>query len=196
MLSERSTATIRSRIEAIRGSQEQAVLTPELRDAIIAWLDATAIAIESWPLDPFDFCSIAGQLAAGYRARAALIPATGRWRAPKICITCASAWSITAIRWSWSSRYGRATPACGPRKPSGCATGSDAVRTWKFSSSHRTAPAAGALALAAGAGMRRAQHRAFAARRAHRARLFAEKPKAFRHRLEALWEHGRATAGR
>jgi CHAD domain-containing protein len=35
-LSERSTATIRERIEAIRGSEEQATLTPELRDKIIA----------------------------------------------------------------------------------------------------------------------------------------------------------------
>ena len=45
-LSERSTATIRARIEAIRGSEEQATLTPELRDTIIAWIDATAGAIE------------------------------------------------------------------------------------------------------------------------------------------------------
>ena len=62
VLSERTNETIRGRIEAIRGSEEQAVLTPELRDTIIAWLDATITAIESWPLDPFDFASIAAQL--------------------------------------------------------------------------------------------------------------------------------------
>ena len=59
VLSERSTATIRERIEAIRGNEEQAVLTPELRDAIIVWLDAAAAAIEQWPLDPFEFGKIA-----------------------------------------------------------------------------------------------------------------------------------------
>src|ERR1700691_1894326 len=73
-LSARSAATIRSRIEAIRGSEEQAVLTPELRDTIIAWLDATMGAIEGWPLDPFDFSSIAERLASGYRGARRLIP--------------------------------------------------------------------------------------------------------------------------
>src|SRR5579863_10029089 len=38
-LSERSTETIRTRIEAIRASEEHTVLTPELRDGITAWLD-------------------------------------------------------------------------------------------------------------------------------------------------------------
>ena len=42
VLSERTTETIRGRIEAIRGSQEQAILTPELRDRVIAWIDATS----------------------------------------------------------------------------------------------------------------------------------------------------------
>jgi CHAD domain-containing protein len=73
-LSERSTETIRSRIEAIRGSEEQTVLTPELRDAIAAWLDTTAAAIEQWPLDPFDFSSIAEQLAEGYREARRRLP--------------------------------------------------------------------------------------------------------------------------
>ena len=70
VLSERSTATIRDRIEALRGSEEQAVLTPELRDAIVAWLDVAAAAVELWPLDPFDFSAIAAQLAVGLSQRA------------------------------------------------------------------------------------------------------------------------------
>ena len=74
VLSERSTATIRGRIEALRGSEEQAVLTPELRDRIVAWLDTAAAAVELWPLDPFDFSSIAAQLTAGYRNARGRIP--------------------------------------------------------------------------------------------------------------------------
>jgi hypothetical protein len=55
LLSERSNATVGARIEALRGNEEQAVLTPALRDSILAWLDAATAAIELWPLDPFDF---------------------------------------------------------------------------------------------------------------------------------------------
>src|SRR5271163_985235 len=66
VLSARSSGTLRSRIEAMRGSEEQAVLTPALRDAIVAWLDATASGVEEWPLDPFDFSSIAAQLSRAY----------------------------------------------------------------------------------------------------------------------------------
>ena len=46
VLSERTTNTIRGRIEGIRAGEEQAVLTPELRDVIIAWLDSVMAAIE------------------------------------------------------------------------------------------------------------------------------------------------------
>ncbi len=31
-----------------------------MRDAIVAWIDTAAAAVELWPLDPFDFSSIAG----------------------------------------------------------------------------------------------------------------------------------------
>src|SRR5580693_1576498 len=77
VLSERTAATIRGRIEALRGSEEEAGLTPALRDAIVAWIDVAAAAIEQWPLDPFDFSSIAGQLTISYRSARKRIP--GDW---------------------------------------------------------------------------------------------------------------------
>src|SRR4029077_5617689 len=73
-LSERSNATVRVGIEALRGNEEQAVLTPALRDTILAWLDAATAAIELWPLDPFDFSAIAAQLADSYRSARRRIP--------------------------------------------------------------------------------------------------------------------------
>ena len=73
VLSERSTAPS-ARLEAIRGSEEQAVLTPELRDAIIVWLDAATAASSLWPLDPFEFSEIAARLTAGYRGARRSIP--------------------------------------------------------------------------------------------------------------------------
>src|ERR1700685_2762836 len=74
VLSARSNETIRGRIEALRGSKEQAVLTPALRDAILSWLDAAAASVQTWPLDPFDFSSIAAQLADAYRNARGRVP--------------------------------------------------------------------------------------------------------------------------
>ncbi len=193
VLSERTTATIRGRIDAIRANQEQAVLTPELRDAIIAWLDATATAIEFWPLDPFDFSSIAGQLAGGYRAARRALP--GDW-------TLASAEDLHHLRqrvvdhryqmelieplWPrhgrmWTEeaerlrdRLGRCQDLeilkglTGPHQP---------LARWRS----RLTPAC-------------AERTTELSHRAARIalRLFAEKPKAFRRRMEALWAQGRS----
>jgi CHAD domain-containing protein len=191
-LSERSAATIRSRIEAIRGSEEQAVLTPELRDTIIAWLEATAAAIEQWPLDPFDFSSIAAQLAEGYRE--------ARRRLPEDWSQASAAdlhqlrqrvvdhryqmelveplWPRQGRMWTEEAerlrdRLGRCQDLeilkglTGPHQP---------LAHWRS----RLAPAC-------------AERTTELAHRAARIalRLFAEKPKAFRSRLETLWEHGR-----
>src|ERR1700683_1856525 len=77
VLTERSAKTVRERIEALRGSEERAVLTPELRDSILAWIDEAAAAVEQWPLDPFDFDAIAAQLTVGYRSARRRLPT--RW---------------------------------------------------------------------------------------------------------------------
>jgi CHAD domain-containing protein len=191
-LSERSIATIRDRIEAIRGSEERSVLTPELRDAIIAWLDTATSAVELWPLDPFDFSSIAAQLAAGYREARQRIPAD--W-------SLASAEDLHQLRqrvvdhryqmemieplWPrqgrmWTEeaerlrdRLGRCQDLeilkglTGPHQP---------LARWRS----RLTPAC-------------TERTTELAQRAARIalRLFAERPKAFRRRLETLWEHGR-----
>jgi CHAD domain-containing protein len=191
-LSERSIATIRGRLETVRGSEERSVLTPELRDAIMTWLDTAMAAVELWPLDPFDFSSIAEQLAAGYREARQRIPAD--W-------TLASAEDLHQLRqrvvdhryqmelveplWPrqgrvWTEeaerlrdRLGRCQDLeilkglTGPHQP---------LAPWRS----RLMPAASERATEL-------------AQRAARIalRLFAEKPKAFRQRLEALWEHGR-----
>jgi len=190
-LSERSTDTIRGRIEAIRGSEEQTVLTPELRDAIAAWLDTTAAAIEQWPLDPFDFSSIAAQLADGYREARRRIPddwsqasaedlhqfrqrvVDHRYQMDLV----EPLWPRHGRMWTEEAerlrdRLGRCQDLeilkrlTGPHQP---------LAHWRS----RLTPAC-------------AERTTELAHRAARIalRLFAEKPKAFRHRLETLWEHG------
>ena len=191
-LSERSTATIRSRIEAIRGNEEQAVLTPQLRDAIIAWLDEAAAAIELWPLDAFDFGAIAGRLAAGYRDAQRLIPsdwlsasAEDLHRLRRRVVDHRYQMDLIEPLWPrlgrmWTEEAERLRDRLGrcqdlevlkqltaPHQP---------LAHWRS----RLTPAC-------------AERTAELAQRAARiaSRLFAERPKAFRRRLETLWEHGR-----
>jgi CHAD domain-containing protein len=191
-LSERSTATIRSRIEAMRGTEEQAVLTPELRDTILTWIDAAAAAIEQWPLDPFEFSKIAGRLAAGYRAARQAIP--DDW-------TQASAEELHHLRQRvvdhryqmelieplWP-RHARMWTDEAERLRDRLGRCQDLEILKRLTEPHQPlAPWRSRLTPAV------AEHTNELAQRAARIalRLFAEKPKAFRHRLETLWEHGK-----
>jgi CHAD domain-containing protein len=192
VLSTRSAATMRGRIEGLRGSEEQAVLTPELRDAIIAWLDAASAAIEEWPLDAFDFGAIAAQLAYGYReARRRMPPDWTQAGAEELhqlrqrvvdhryqMELVEPLWPRQGRMWTEEAerlrdRLGRCQDLeilkrlTGPHQP---------LAHWRA----RLAPAC-------------AERTTELAQRAARIalRLFAERPKAFRQRLEALWENGR-----
>jgi CHAD domain-containing protein len=163
-----------------------------LRDTIVAWLDATTEAVEQWPLDPFDFSSIAAQLAVGYREARRRIPddwsqATAedlhelRQRAVDHRYQMELVeplWPRQGRMWTEEAerlrdRLGRCQDLeilkrlTGPRQP---------LARWRSRLTPACAERTAALA-----------HRA--ARIA--SRLFAEKPKAFRRRLETLWEHGR-----
>jgi CHAD domain-containing protein len=192
VLSKRSAETMRGRIEAIRGNEEQAVLTPVLRDGIIAWLDSTTAAIDAWPLDPFDFSSIAAQLAAGYREARRRLPED--W-------SIASAEDLHQLRqrvvdhryqmelveplWPrqgrmWTEEAERLRDRLGRCQDleilKGLTAPHQPLAHWRS----RLTPAC-------------AERTTQLAHRAARIalRLFAEKPKAFRHRLETLWDHGR-----
>jgi CHAD domain-containing protein len=192
VLSERSTLTVRARIEALRGSEEQAVLTPVLRDTIVAWLDAAAASVELWPLDPFDFSSIAGQLTVGYRSARRHIPSD--W-------TLASAEDLHVLRQRvvdlryqmalieplWP-RFGRMWTEEAERLRDRLGRCQDLEVLKRLTAPHQTlAPWRSRLTPACAERSTELAHRA--ARIAHR--LFVERPKAFRHRLEMLWEHGR-----
>lgn len=191
-LSERSAATIRARIEALRGSEEQAVLTPALRDTIIAWLDTAAAAVEAWPLDPFDFSSIAAQLSRGYRSARKRVPAD--W-------TLATAEDLHVLRQRvvdlryqmelieplWP-RFGRMWTDEAERLRDRLGRCQDLEVLKAMTAPHQPL-ARWRSRLTPACTERTAQLAQRAARITHR--LFAEKPKAFRHRLEMLWQHAR-----
>ena len=190
-LSERSRATIRERLEAIRASEERSVLTPELRDAIVVWLDTAMAAIEQWPLDPFDFSSIAAQLADGYRGARQRIPAD--W-------SLASAEDLHQLRQRvvdhryqmelieplWP-RHGRMWTEEAERLRDRLGRCQDLEVLKRLTGPHQPL-ARWRSRLTPAVSERTTELSQRSARIAHR--LFAEKPKAFRHRLEALWEHG------
>ncbi len=192
MLSKRSHATVRTRIEALRGDEEQAVLTPQLRETILAWLDAAAASIESWPLDPFDFSAIAAQLAASYRGARRRIPAD--WVAADAVDLHTLRQRVVELRYQmelveplwprfgrmWTNEAERLRERLGRCQDlevlRGLTAPHQALAHWRSRLTPACAERSTALAQRA-------------SRIAHR--LFAERPKAFRKRLEALWERGR-----
>jgi len=192
VLSERTTETIRTRIEALRGSEEQAVLTPELHDAIIAWLDAAAASVELWPLDPFDFSAIAAQLAFGYRSARKRIPAD--WLLASAEDLHSLRQRVVDLRYQMElieplwPRFGRMWTEEAERLRDRLGRCQDLEVLKRLTAPHQPL-AHWRSRLTPACAERSAELAQRAARIAHR--LFAEKPKAFRHRVEALWEHAR-----
>jgi CHAD domain-containing protein len=192
VLSERSAATIRGRIEALRDGEEQAVLTPTLRDAIVAWIDTAAAAVELWPLDPFDFSSIAAQLADAYRSARKRIPPD--WSLAGADDLHGLRQRVVDLRYQMElieplwPRFGRMWTEEAERLRGRLGQCQDIEVLKRLSGPHQ--PLAHWRAkLTPSASERSADLAQRAARIA--VRLFAEKPKAFRHRLEMLWEHAR-----
>jgi len=192
VLSARSIETIRDRIEVLRGGEEQAVLTSAQRDTILAWLGEAAASTETWPLDPFDFSAIASQLADGFRNARKRVPAD--W-------SQASAEDLHVLRQRvvdlrhqmdlieplWP-RFGRMWTNEAERLRDRLGRCQDLEVLRQLTDPHQPlAHWRSRLTPAVAERLTTLVQRA--ARIAHR--LFAEKPKAFRHRLETLWENGR-----
>jgi CHAD domain-containing protein len=190
-LSERSAATIRERIEAIRMSEERAVLTPELRDDIIRWLDTAAAAVELWPVDEVAFSAIAERLTTGYRNARRLIPADWATATPeelhelrrRVVI---HRYQMELIEPLWP-RFGRMWTGEAERLRDRLGRCQDLEVLTRLTGPHQ--PLAHWRSRLAPACADRTNELVHRARRIT-ARLFAERPKAFRARLESLWDSG------
>jgi CHAD domain-containing protein len=192
VLSETTIRTIRGRIDAMRGNEEAAVLTPGLRDAIIAWIDTAAAAVGLWPLDPFDFSSIAGQLADSYRSARRRIP--GDWSMAHAHELHELRQRVVDLRYQMDlieplwPRFGRMWTDEAERLRGRLGQCQDLEVLRQLTSLHQPlAHWRSKLTPAADERSTELTHRA--ARIA--VRLFAEKPRAFRHRLEMLWDNAR-----
>ena len=192
VLSERSTATVRARIEALRGNEERAVLTPELRDAIVGWIDTAAAAVENWPLDPFDFAAIGDQLAFCYRNARRHLPADWSKATPEELHAFRRRvvdhrYQMELVEPLWP-RFGRMWTAEAERLRDRLGKCQDLAVLERLTGPHqplahwrsRLTPACAERAAAL-------SHRAARIAR----RLFAERPKSFRRRLQTLWEQAR-----
>lgn len=189
VLSARTIATIRSRLEALRAGEERSGLTPALRDIIIAWLDGAASAVEAWPLDALEFAAIAEQLAKSYRGARKQIPvdwaaATGEelHELRQRVVTLRYQMKLIAPLWPrfgkmWIGEAERIRGRLGQRQDIEVLTGLVAPRQVLAHWRSRLTPAC-------------AERSADLAQRAGRVavRLFAERPKAFRQRIDALWD--------
>jgi len=192
VLSPRTVATIRGRIEALRGSEEQAVLTETLRQAIVAWLDAAAAAVEQWPLDPFDFSAIAAQLASSYRSARRRIP--DNWSTASADDLHQFRQRVVDLRYQMElieplwPRFGRMWTDEAERLRGRLGQCQDLEVLKRLTGPHQ--PLAHWRSRLTPACNERSAELAYRAARIA-VRLFAEKPKAFRQRLEQLWAYAR-----
>jgi CHAD domain-containing protein len=190
-LSERSIAAIRDRLEAVRDSEESAVMTPALREAILSWLDATATTVAGWDLAALDFATLADSLAAGYRAARAEIPAD--WARVSAAARHQLRQRVVAHRYQMDlveplwPRFGRMWTDEAERLRDRLGRCQDLEVLERLAGPHQPL-AHWRSRLMPPCHERKAELSQRAARLA--ARLFAERPKAFRHRLEALWRSG------
>jgi CHAD domain-containing protein len=191
-LSARSIETITSRLEDIRKSKERAQLNAKERARQVAWLASAEEAARQWRLDAMTFTDVAEALTRTYRRGRRLIPDDWALATPEqihelrqrvtehryqielvepLWPRMGQTWTEEAQR--LRTRLGQyqdltlLTHLIGPHQP---------IAAWRSRLSPLIA-------------QRQSQHVTAGARMA--ARVFAESPKAFRRRLQALWRANR-----
>jgi CHAD domain-containing protein len=193
-LSPRSIETIRGRLDAMRQAAERTTLTRPMRTRLSAALDGAEDALNRWPLDTVDFAAVANGLAGGYaRARRALPAEWAQAGAEELhalrqrIVVHRYQMDLVEPLWPrlgklWTGEAQRLRERLGACQDLSVLAGLTAphqpLAHWRA----RLLPAVAA---------RRAVHVAAAARLA--GRLFAERPRALRRRMQALWESGGET---
>ena len=188
-LSSQSWEFIRARLEGLRSSAETASLTKTMRSRIVAALDRADARIERWPLDDLAFSDVAQSLAEGYRRARNLMPPD--WRdanAPELHAlrqrVVVHRYQMEIVEPLWP-RLGRSWVKEAQRLRNRLGAYQDLAVLARYAEPHQPL-ARWRSRLQSVVAQRQAQHVAAARRIA--ARLSAERPKAFRRRLEAMWD--------
>ena len=187
-----SLATMRGRLEAIKRAAETTTLTPELREELRAGLDSAARAANFWHLADLEFADIAAELARHYGRARRTIPADWTEAAPDDLHglrqrVVEHRYQMELIEPVWP-RLGKLWTGEAQRLRERLGSHQDLVVLMRLTAPHQPL-ALWRSRLAPPVEQRKAVHVAAARRLA--GRLFAERPKAFRRRLEALWDSPR-----
>jgi CHAD domain-containing protein len=191
--SSKSMDTIRQRLTDIRDAAEETSFTKTMRNRISRYLDYAKLSLDRWPLKAIDFDTVADALTSTYRRARQLLPDSWPSAEPehlhdlrRRVVEHRHQMDLIEPLWPrlakvWAEEAQRLRNQLGACQ--------DLAVLSNFTAPHQPlAPWRSRLAPVIEA--RRATHLKTAARLA--GRLFAEKPKAFRRRIAALWSARRA----
>ena len=192
-LSPRTIASIRARLDAVRSSAEAATLTQATRARLLAALDAAETAVQAWPLHSVGFSAFARELSDTYKLARDDAP-DDDWRkvAPDVLHdlrsrVVAHRYQMELVEPLWP-KFGRLWVAEAQRLRDRLGAFQDLSVMQGFTAPHQPlAPWRSRLTPVIAT--RQATHAKAAQRIA--GRLFAERPRAFRKRMEALWKSGK-----
>jgi CHAD domain-containing protein len=190
-LSARSLANIRGRIEALRQSAETNVLTGDMRLRLTGALAQADSAVERWPLHTLTFADAADRLMLGFRDARRALPHSWSDTDPedlhelrKRIVNNRYQMEIVAPLWP---RFGKMWVGEAQRLRERLGRHQDLTLLTRLMEPH--APLAPWRSRLTGAIAQRRKDHVAAARRIA-TRLFVEKPRAFRRRLDVIWETG------
>jgi CHAD domain-containing protein len=188
-LSAASWETIVNKLEDLRSHAETASLTPSLRKKFSAALDRVEARIERWPLDDVSFGDVAENLSEGYRRARRLIP--DDWRAASAIElhelrqrVVVHRYQMEIVKPLWP-KLGKSWVREAQKLRDRLGKYNDLAVLARYAEPHQPL-ARWRSRLQSVISQRQAQHVTYARRVA--GRIFAERPKAFRHRLEAMWD--------
>jgi CHAD domain-containing protein len=191
-----SAETIRKRMTEIRDAAGQSSFSKQMRERLSRYLDYATLSLERWPLKAIDFDTVADGLTSTYRRARQLVP--DNWRDAEAehlhdlrRRVVEHRHQMDLIEHLWP-RLGQVWAEEAQRLRNRLGACQDLAVLNNFTAPHQPlAPWRSRLAPVIAA--RRAAHLKTAARLA--GRLFAEKPKAFRRRIAALWSARQAKKG-
>jgi len=190
-LSQNSLEAVRGRIEELKQAAETTTLTADMRLRITAALDQAQAAVEVWPLHLLTFPDVAKCLTRGYRSARDALPEN--WpeaggeelhELRKRIVTHRYQMETVVPLWK---RFGKMWVGEAQRLRDRLGKHQDLLLLVKMTEPHQ--PLARWRSRLRPAIDERGANHVRAARRIAR-RLFVEKPKAFRLRLEVMWETG------
>jgi CHAD domain-containing protein len=189
-LSPRSLATIRARLDALRKSAEAASVTQAMRARLIVALDELGPAIDNWTLGKLTFRELAGELTRTYRRMRQDAPRED-WRSVEPGVlhdlrrrVVAHRYQMELVEPLWP-KFGRVWVAEAQRLRDRLGAHQDLSMLLAFTAPHQ-ALAPWRSRLTPLIAERQAAHAKASSRIA--GRMLAEKPRAFRSRIEALWK--------